>query len=128
MSPTTDPAPIRHFCFLRQNGLEIRIQADTICDTTGYGTSFVLKRGGQPVGEVQGGTGTEIWAWWVEQSDTHGSTYCLDFKNAGVVRIRADQRAPSTSSPRDYCEVFSLDSQTVGTVYRPYSTWWIEDV
>lgn len=127
MSPTTEPQPTRHFCFLRKRSHEvIRVQADTICDQTGYGTSFVLKRGGQVVGNVQG----DVVVWWVEQSDWGGKRYCLEMPDDVVVRIAADRSEELPEDDLRARRVFRRDGEIVGTVYDPryaYHTWWIEE-
>ena len=119
----TEPHPARFFCFRRKKRDDVRVQADTICDTTGYGTSFVLKSGGKTVGEVQG----DIVAWWIEPADQTGKTYCLEMNDGQVLRIVADHsNHVAGDEVRDRRE-FTLEGQVVGTVYDPqYHTWWIE--
>lgn len=88
MVPAVGPTPNRVFHLIRKSGDELRIPAQTICDTNGYGTSFRFKSGGDVVGHADG----DFKAWWVNDSDSHGKHLCFELDAYGIIRVRADSK------------------------------------
>ena len=121
MAPTTEAPERRVFHLLRKNGGQLDIPADTICDETGYGTSFRFKRGGEVVGKAAG----DLLAWWVDPVDgAAAKTYVIEMTHGVYIHITADSIERVTEPIHK--QVFKIGNDVVGAVYKDYHTWWIE--
>ena len=116
MSPTTEPAPLRYFRFLRADGSRIEVQADTICESAHV---YSLKRDGTQVGEIQT---KGMMAWWVDEPDNEsGRLHHLEMPDRELVSVRADKVDRGANR-----ETLSLDGELVCVVYARCENWWIE--
>ena len=125
--PAVEQPPIRVFCFLRKGQLDpIEVVAESICDETGYGTSFKLKARGTTVGHIQG----DLAAWWVEDRGSDPSDLmCFEFNSEARIKVQADTKelASEEEDPRsDRRLVLKREGQPAGEVFAPPISWWVE--
>ncbi len=120
MSPTIETSQARSFHLLRKDGFEITIQADTICDETGFGNSFGFKRGGEIVGQAKG----EFLAWWVDSSEIATKIYRFEIQPDRIIEIRANTFNPANKDNPKH--ILKVGENIVCTIFTKFATWWVE--